>query len=136
MGFLESVLIIFSLIGVFDTLYISYHASSGKPVKCWFFPERQCKKVQYSKFSTIAGIPNGYLGFVLYCEIILLTLFTRFTTMPFWPVAVLVIIGFLFAIYFTIIQAFILRAFCVYCLVSAVNFTVMFISLIYWKNIL
>jgi len=69
MGVLESVLIIFSLIGVFDTLCISYHASNGKPVKCWFFPEKWCKKVQYSKFSRTAGIPNSYLGFVLYCGI-------------------------------------------------------------------
>ena len=131
MGVLESVLIIFSLIGVFDTLCISYHASNGKPVKCWFFPERWCKKVQYSKFSRTAGIPNGYLGFILYSGIIILTLFAMFTAMPFWPVATLVIVGFLFAVYFTIIQAFVLKAFCVYCLVSAVNFTVMFIGIIY-----
>lgn len=134
MGLLEIILLLFSFIGIFDTLYISYHASTGKPVKCWFFPEKWCKKVQYSKYSNTMGIPNGYLGFVLYSAILILTGFFMFTTMPFWPIIFLVFTGFLFALYFTILQAFVLRAFCIYCLISAVNFTAMFLAivLLYW----
>lgn len=80
------------------------------------------------------GIPNGYLGFVLYSAILILTGFFMFTTMPFWPIIFLVFTGFLFALYFTILQAFVLRAFCIYCLISAVNFTAMFLAivLLYW----
>lgn len=119
------------IIGILDTLYISYHASTGKPVKCWLFPKRWCNKVQYSSFSRTLGIPNGYLGLALYTAILVLTLLNVYATLPFWPIATLILIGFAFALYFTIIQAFVLRAFCVYCIISALNFTVLFISLFY-----
>jgi len=79
----EVLILIFSVIGIFDALYISFHATTGKPVKCWFFPNRWCKKVQYSKYSITMGIPNGYLGLILYEGIFLLTMFSIYTTMPF-----------------------------------------------------
>lgn len=128
MDIIDNILLIFSTLGIFDALYISYHATTGEPVKCWFFPKKWCNKVQYSKFNKTFGIPNGYLGALLYAGIFLLTLFSIYTSMPFWPVAALSIIGFLFAVYFTIIQAFVLRAFCIYCIISAINLTVMFIA--------
>lgn len=124
----EIIILIFSVIGILDTLYISYHANTGKPVKCWFFPKKWCNKVQYSKYSTTLGIPNGYLGFLLYAGIFLFTLFSIYTAMPFLPVLILSIIGFGFALYFTAIQAFVLKAFCIYCIISAVNLTIIFIS--------
>lgn len=122
------ILLVFSTIGILDALYISYHASTGKPVKCWFFPKKWCKKVQYSKYSNTFGIANGYLGALLYAGIFLMTMFWTYTTMPFLPVAALSIIGFGFAVYFTIIQKFVLKAFCIYCIISAINLTVMFIA--------
>ncbi len=130
MGWMESILLIFSTIGIFDALYISFHATTGDPVKCWIFPKKWCNKIQYSKFNKTIGIPNGYLGFVLYAGILILTLFHMYTPFPFFPLAALVTVGFLFAVYFTIIQAFVLRAFCVYCIVSAVNLTLMFLAIL------
>jgi uncharacterized membrane protein len=102
MGTAETILLIFSTIGILDTLYISYHATNDKPVKCWFFPEKWCNKVQYSKYNKTFGIPNCYLGLLLYAGIFLFTLFSMYTTMPFWPVESLAIIGFGFALYFTV----------------------------------
>lgn len=128
MEIVDIILLIFSVIGLFDTMYISYHATNGKPVKCWFFPKKWCNKVQYSKYNKTFGIPNGYLGWLLYAGIFLFTLFSIYTAMPFWPVAALAMIGFAFAVYFTIIQAFVLKAFCIYCIISAVNLTVMFFA--------
>lgn len=128
MDTVDLIILIFSTIGIFDTLYISFHASTGKPVKCWLFPKEWCNKVQYSKYSRTFGIPNGYLGLLLYAGIFLFTLFSIYTSMPFTAVAVLATVGFLFALYFTFIQAFILRAFCIYCIISAINLTVVFLA--------
>jgi len=122
------ILIIFSIIGIFDAMYISFHATTGKLVKCWFFPKSWCKKVQYSKYSKMFGIPNGYLGLLLYAAIFLFTLFNLYTSMPFWPVIALSVFGFAFSLYFLFIQAVVLRAFCIYCIVSAINLTVIFIA--------
>ena len=129
MSFHSSLLYVFSGIGLIDTLYLSYHAITKTDVACWFFPIEWCKKVQYSKYSRTLGIPNPYLGFLMYIAIILLTYFTAAGQVASWIVPAIVVFGFAFSMYFTFIQAFVLRAFCTWCVVSAVNFTIMFISL-------
>jgi len=45
--------------------------------------------------------------------------------MSFWPIQVVVGVGFLFSLYFLYVQAFVLRAFCTWCVVSVINFVVM-----------
>lgn len=120
-----ALILIFSIIGIIDTIYISYHAYTQTDVWCPFFPKAWCKKVQYSKWSKTLGIPNGYLGFLLYVMLFVLALLTYFgVAVPFWWIQALAGIGFAFAAYFTILQAFVLKAFCVWCIISAVNLTV------------
>lgn len=124
-------IIIFSCIGLLDTIYLSYHSLTKTDVYCLFFPKRWCMKVQHSKFSKTFGIPNGYLGLLMYVLILILTLLFLYASAPFWPIATLVTIGFLFSLYFLFIQAFVLRAFCTWCVVSFINFTVMAGALLY-----
>lgn len=116
-------------VGLVDTLYLSYHAITKTDVACWFFPKEWCKKVQYSKYSRTFGIPNPYLGLLMYVAIFGFTYLTSLGQMASWVVPAIVIFGFAFSMYFTFIQAFVLRAFCTWCVVSAINFTIMFISL-------
>ncbi len=125
----SNLLYVISIIGLLDTLYLSYHAITKTDVACWFFPIEWCKKVQYSKYSRTFGIPNPYLGLLMYIAIILLTYFTGAGQVASWVVPAIVAFGFAFSMYFTFIQAFVLRAFCTWCVVSAINFTIMFISL-------
>jgi uncharacterized membrane protein len=40
-------------------------------------------------------------------------------------ITLLVLVGFLFSLYFMYVQAFVLRAFCTWCVISFVNFSVM-----------
>lgn len=58
---------VFSVIGLADTLYLSYHTVTKTDVACWFFPKEWCQKVQYSRFSRTLGIPNAYLGLLIPC---------------------------------------------------------------------
>jgi uncharacterized membrane protein len=123
------ILYICGLIGVADTLYLIYHKLRGTDVYCLFFPKEWCRKVQYSKQSKTFGIPNSYLGFLMYVLILLLTFgHSSGWGVPFWLLQFIIGFGFVFSMYFTFVQAFILRAFCTWCVVSAVNFTVMAIS--------
>ena len=120
-------LTIFSAIGLIDTIYLSYHAFFKTDVACWFFPVEWCRRVQYSKYSKTFGIPNPYLGLLMYASILsLLYIFPS----PAWLVKVIVVFGFAFSMYFTFIQAFVLRAFCTWCVVSAINFSVMFVAIL------
>ncbi len=121
-------IVILSAIGIINTSYLSYHSVKKTPVKCLFFPPEWCLKVQQSKFSRTFGFPNAYAGLGMYLAILALTLFFAGGTLAsFTPISVIVWIGFIFSLYFTFIQAFILRAFCTWCVLSAIEFTLLFV---------
>lgn len=113
-----------AVIGVADTLYLIWHKFQGTDVACPFFPKAWCRKVQYSRQSVTAGVPNSIWGFLMYAGILFIA--SLQPELPFWPLQALVGVGFAFSLYFTYVQAFVLRAFCTWCVVSALNFTVMF----------
>lgn len=88
-----------------------------------------CEIVLTSSYSQIAGIPVALLGAIYYLILLVLLLAyfdgkkEVFLRSAFW----LTILGLLFSIYFLIIQAFVINAFCQYCLVSAGTSTILFI---------
>jgi uncharacterized membrane protein len=49
-------------------------------------------------------------------------------SISFTPIFWLVVFGFAFSMYFLFIQAFVLRAFCTWCVISIVEFTLLFIT--------
>ena len=114
------------LVGVADTLYLIYHKLRGTDVACPFFPKEWCRTVQYSPYSKTMGIPNSMAGFGMYVAILFLSWLYAGGSISFWPIQAIVTFGFAFSMYFTWVQAFVLRAFCTWCVVSAINFTVMF----------
>ncbi len=124
-----TILYVFSIIGLADTIYLIYHKLRGTNVACIGFPKAWCKKVQYSTYSKTFGVSNSVLGFGMYAVILALTwLFAR-GDISALPLQAIVTFGFAFSLYFTYIQAFVLKAFCTWCVISAINFLVMFISL-------
>jgi uncharacterized membrane protein len=126
---LTKIFYIFAGIGVVDTLYLIYHMITRTDVACPFFPKEWCRKVQYSRYSKTFGIPNPLAGLTMYLVIIYLTWQYGRGTVVFWPIQAIVTFGFLFSMYFTYIQGFVLRAFCTWCVLSAICFTAMFIFL-------
>lgn len=118
------ILKICAVIGLLDTAYLMWHKIRGTDVACIGFPKKWCQKVQYARQSRTIGVSNSIWGFLMYAAILLLVLFQA--NVPLWPVEALVAIGFVFAVYFTYVQAFQLRAFCTWCVISALNFSVMF----------
>lgn len=128
-----TLLYVCGFIGILDTLYLIYHKMRGTDVACLLFPKEWCKKVQYSTYSKTFGIPNSIAGFCMYAAILVLVFLYVRGVLPFYPVQAVVSFGFLFSLYFTVIQAFVLRAFCTWCVLSAVNFLVMF--LVVWGRI-
>ncbi len=123
-----TILYIFSVIGILDTLYLIYHKIRGTEVTCPFFPPEWCRKVQKSPYSKTFGIPNSFAGFVMFVIIFALTRLYVIGSVVFWPIRVFVTFGFLFSMYFTYVQGFVLKAFCTWCVVSAISFTVMFLA--------
>ena len=126
-------LVVFYVIGVLDTLYLVYHMVRGTDVACPFFPDEWCRTVQHSRQSKTFGIPNSVAGLCMYSLLLLLLGLHAYVGTSFWPITLIVTIGFLFSTYFMYVQAFVLRAFCTWCVVSFVNFLVMAIAVYFLR---
>lgn len=116
----------FAAAGVLDTAYLLYHKFRGTDVYCLFFPPEWCRAVQHSPYTRTWGIPNSAAGLTMYLAIIAFLTLNQYAILPFWPVQAVVALGFAFSLYFTYIQARVIRAFCTWCVISAFNFFVMF----------
>lgn len=124
-----------SAIGILDTAFLSYHSWHKRPVPCPLFPDEWCHKVQFSPYSRMFfGIPNSYLGFAMFAALFILALTSKAPGPVAWPVAwpvtALVAAGFAMSLYFTYVQAFVLKAFCTWCVISALCFTGMALALL------
>lgn len=115
-----------AVIGLADTIYLIYHKIRGTDVACPFFPAEWCYKVQHAPQSKTFGIPNPLLGFLMYLILLVVVLWQ-----PDWAstaLKIIIWIGAAFSLYFTYVQAFILRAFCTWCVISVLNFMVLFLT--------
>src|SRR5262245_38996342 len=114
-----------AFIGMVDTFYLGLKRDSG-PIPCHV--TTGCNDVLTSRFSEVAGIPISWFGLLFYVFAFSAAVFeasgsARTLRWIFWPafaafVISLVLVG---------IQAFVLEAFCEYCLVSAALVTTIFL---------
>jgi uncharacterized membrane protein len=125
------ILYILGVIGVANTLYLSYHTISKRPVWCLLFPEEWCRKVQYSSWSRTLGVPNSFAGLAIYSLLVVLTYLHAKGSVALAPIQWLIYLGFAFSMYFLFIQGFVLRAFCTWCVLSAADFTLLLLTIIY-----
>jgi uncharacterized membrane protein len=111
-----------AFLGMVDTFYLSIKRDTG-PVPCHI--TKGCNDVLTSPYSEIkgTGIPISAVGLLFYLTVFSLATFVLFDSLGareflrflFWPA----IAAFLVSVGLTGIQAFVLKAFCEYCLASA-----------------
>ncbi len=77
-----------------------------------------CETVQESDYAVIAGIPVALLGLLAYVAVLVLTAIDNPTTRL--VTAVIAVGGLGFAVYLIVLQAFVIDAWCVWCLVNDV----------------
>jgi len=130
--------VIVALIGFIDALYLFYMEVS-KEFACLINTVEifDCKTVNQSEYAIILGIPVSLLGCLFYLAVITMIFLAIFTKNEYWlsfflPAAG--IVGLLFSIYLTIIEFFVLNAFCEYCLLSAFCSLTLFILLLIAKH--
>jgi len=126
----SAVVAILAFIGMVDALYLSIKRNAG-PIPCHV--TRGCTDVLTSKYSEIAGIPISWFGVGFYMVMFSLVAFKIFedpkhpsdwltASIFYLSGAALVVSALLVGI-----QAFIVKAFCEYCLLSAVLVLTMFL---------
>jgi uncharacterized membrane protein len=107
-----------SLIGLADAVYLTIEHLAGRSVQCTVVAG--CSEVLGSAYATLGGVPIASLGALAY-----FTVFSCATLAAFGYsgaralLEIVVALMFLATLWLLFVQAFILRAFCAYCLLSA-----------------
>ncbi|MBI2613481.1 MAG: vitamin K epoxide reductase family protein [Candidatus Levybacteria bacterium] len=128
MTFKKTFLLILSIAGFFDSSYLTILHYKNVIPPCAI--AKGCETVLVSQFSTIFGIPVALLGAFYFLFLIFVLLSGKFPRyFKFFA-----FLGVLASIYFFFTQAFILHAFCQYCLLSEVIILAIFILSFRYKE--
>lgn len=121
-------ILIIALIGFIDASYLTIEHYRGVIPPCSI--TAGCEDVLTSGYSIILGIPVSIVGSLFYLFILIgafAYLESKNTLILKWAL-VSTILGFLFSLWFTFIQVFILHSYCIYCLGSAFSSTILFVT--------
>jgi uncharacterized membrane protein len=109
---------IVALAGLADATYLSVQAFTGETLSCGGSPD--CFRVLGSSYSKVGGIPVALVGALAYFSVFALTTFAAFGYARARTLLILIIGAmFLATLWFLYVQAFVLHAYCRYCLFSA-----------------
>jgi uncharacterized membrane protein len=110
------VAVMVAVIGLADSGYLTVKHLRGDYVRC----EDDCSAVLGSKYAEIAGVPLAGVGAVAYFVVFVAAMLAAIGQMRAWRVVVLFAIPMaLTSLWLVYLQAFIIHAFCRYCLLSA-----------------
>jgi uncharacterized membrane protein len=113
----------FSFIGMVDAFYLTMKRSNAAAIPCHI--THGCSDVLTSKYSVIAGIPLSAIGLGFYLMVFSLAVITIFddskmsNRLPLRAIFYFSGVGLIISALLVGIQAFVLKAFCEYCLLSA-----------------
>ena len=103
-------------IGLADSGYLTVKHLRGDYVRC----DTDCSAVLGSKYAEIAGVPLAGVGAVAYFIVFLAATLAAIGQMKAWRVVALFAIPMaLTSLWLVYLQAFVIHAFCKYCLLSA-----------------
>ena len=111
-------LLALSTVGFIDAVYLALKRLVGSPVTCIAFSG--CDVVAQSKYSLLLGIPLAFLGVVFYAAMVIMITYylQRRTKRGLQQVLYLALFGGLFSLYLLALQAFVIKAWCFYCVIS------------------
>ena len=121
---------IVALIGLADAVYLTVHHLTAVPVPCSILSG--CETVLTSQYAEIAGVPLAAFGALAYFVAFSLAIFAAFGNRTMWTLfGIQVTLMSLFTAWLIYLQAFVIGAFCQFCLLSAVTtFTLLFLFVI------
>lgn len=124
-----------ALIGLGDAIYLSIHHLTGEQVPCSVVAG--CEMVLTSSYATLAGVPLAVFGAAAYFVAFSLAILAAFGNRRAWFFFGLqTALMSLFTLWLLYLQAFVIKAFCQFCLLSAlVTFILLVIALAskFWR---
>lgn len=127
---LNRVIFFLALVGFSISAYLFFTYIQEKPIVCL---SSGCETVRDSPYSYVLGIPLPFFGLVMYLFIIILsflrTLVDQFSHQHLANRLIFLCsgLGFLISVYLTYLEAFVIKAYCFWCVTSAIVVTIIFI---------
>lgn len=114
-----------ALVGLADSGYLTSKHIAGTSVPCSLVTG--CESVLNSEWSEIFGLPTALYGAIAYFVTFAVAFLVFSGNTKLWNMFGLVSLTmFLFSVFFVYLQAFVIEAFCQYCLLSAITSTALF----------
>ena len=119
-----------ALLGIADALYLTIEHITGQSVRCTIIAG--CSAVLSSPYAVVAGIPLAAVGAAAYFTVFSLAILALFG----YRIAgklLLPLVGamFLVTLWLIYLQAFVIREFCQYCLLSALITTALLVVVVF-----
>ncbi len=126
---------ILALGGLADAIYLTIHHYTAEPVPCG--EAFDCGAVLTSSYAEIGGVPLAIFGAVAYFTAFSLAILAIFGNRVAWRLfGVQVLLMACFTAWLVYLQAFVIKAFCQFCLISAgITLTLLVIALVskFWR---
>jgi uncharacterized membrane protein len=121
--------IVAALTGIAVSIYMTVYKLTDNSAMC--LGSGDCATVNASKYSEIYGIPLGVIGFIGFSGILLMlwlekrhSFFKEYGNMLAMGMS---FAGFIYSIYLTYLEFFVIKAICPFCVASAVAITLCFL---------
>ncbi len=128
--------VVVALAGLADSIYLTVHHLTAEPVPCSIISG--CETVLTSSYAEIAGVPLAAFGALTYFAAFSLALLAVFGDRRMWMIfGIVSSVMALFTLWLLYLQAFVIGAFCQFCLISAATSLTLFaIALIsrFWRK--
>lgn len=121
---------LFAFFGLADSLYLAESEASGTPLLCNIQNLSGCNTVTQSEYARLFGIPLAGYGAVFYGILFALAMLeiVLYNRLVRRALQIGALLGLIASLYFTFVQMFLIGAFCIYCLASALVALLIFIS--------
>lgn len=127
---IKLILLLLSIAGFFNSSYLTILHYKNIIPPCTI--AKGCETVLTSQFSTILGIPIALIGSLFFLTLVFLLLLNQKRFFRYFKI--LVLLGVLVSVNLFFIQAFVLNAFCQYCLLTEAIILAIFIASFYPFN--
>ncbi len=115
-----------ALIGLGDAVYLTIHHYTGEKVPCSIV--EGCEQVLTSAYAEVGGVPLAIFGAGAYFVAFSLAILAAFGNRLTWTLfGVQVSLMLIFTAWLVYLQAFVIEAFCQFCLLSAATTLILFV---------
>ena len=128
------VIAVVSLGGLADAIYLTIEHITGQSVRCTIISG--CSEVLSSSYAVVGGYPLASIGALAYFTVFSLAILALFGYRIASQLLILLVLAMcLVSLWLIYLQAFVIHAFCQFCLLSAIiTFTLTGLALFLWKT--